>query len=142
MTVGMRGSVSPGPAARQTPPPTPEAASREREVAEEPLPRADEPAEALALLLATELELRRVVHDQHAVVLACAASTLPEVRRKDRLRRHPVIAEEPVCGLELRVVECLRKSRFRPLRDQVRENGKPPIQPLVAQFGIAELLGQ
>jgi len=63
------------------------------------------------------------------------------MRREDRLRRDPVVAEESVRRFELGVVERLREARVRSLRDQVGEDPEPPVQPVVAQLGAAELLG-
>jgi hypothetical protein len=77
---------------------------REREVAEEPLARPEEPPEPGALLLPAELELGGVMDHEHPLVLLRASGALPQVWREDRLWRHAAIAEEPVRSLKLCVV--------------------------------------
>src|SRR5205823_1750236 len=54
----------------------------QRKVPEEALARMDQPTKSLALGITWELELGRVVNDQHAPVLRCAASRLPKVGRR------------------------------------------------------------
>lgn len=112
---------------------------RQREVTKEALAGPDQATQSLSLLLATELELGRVVHDQHAFMLASATHALPEVRGENRLGRHPVVPEESIRRLQLGVVERVREPHARTLGDQIREHPQAAVQPLVAQLGPAQL---
>lgn len=115
---------------------------RKREVTEEPLPGADEPAEPLPLLLSPELELGGVVDHQHPGELGRALGGLPEVGREDRLRRQPLVAEEAVRRLELGIVERLRKAHPGRSGNGICQQAQAPIQPLVAQLRACQLLGR
>jgi hypothetical protein len=91
----------------------------QRKVPEEALARMDQPTKSLALGITWELELGRVVNDQHAPVLRCAASRLPKVGRQDGLGRHAVIAKKPIRGFQLSVVQRLRKALAWPFSELI-----------------------
>jgi len=79
----------------------------QREMAKEALPRADQTAEALPLRLASKLELRRVMHDENVSVSRRTACRLPIVRSENRFRCDLRVPEEPVCALQLGVIQRL-----------------------------------
>ena len=108
-------------------------AHREREVAEEALRGGlDQPAEPLPLGLPTELELGRVVGNNHPRLRRSAPRCLAEVRSQDGLGRHLLIAEKPIGGLQLGVIQRLWKALARALRKTRRQQPKAPIQAGIA----------
>ncbi len=63
------------------------------EVSEEALAGPDESAEPFTLRIAAELELRRIVQDEHVLVRQSTARRLPIVRPENRFRRDLRVAE-------------------------------------------------
>lgn len=61
------------------------------------------------------------------------------MRRKDRLRRHAVVAEEAVRRFQLSVIQRLWEALSGALAEPIREQPESSIQPDVAQIGVAEL---
>src|SRR6185503_6412357 len=114
----------------------------QREVAEEALGgRLDQMAKAAPLLLATEFELRRVVRDDNPRQLCRPPTRLAEVRRKNRVRRHLVVAEEAVGGLQLGVIQRLREALRGSFGKAVHQKSQAPIEALVAEIGVNGLRG-
>jgi hypothetical protein len=117
-------------------------AHRQREVAEEPLrARADQVAKTASLLLASELELRRVVRHDNPGKLARSAGRLAEVRSQDRVQRDLLVADEPVGGLEFGVIQRLREALCGAFGEAIHQESKAPIQALVAEIGVNEVGG-
>src|SRR4029453_14056004 len=115
---------------------------RQREVPEEPL-RAwpNQVAETASLLLASELELRRVVRHDDPGQRPRSPRRLAEGRSQDRLRRALVVAEEAVGGFQLGVVQRLREALCGALGETIHQETQAPIQALVAEVGVNELEG-
>ena len=110
-------------------------------MSEESLPRSDQTAQSWALGLPRELELGRVVHDQHVRMAGRTACGLPHVRSQDALGRDAVIAEEAVRGLQFGIIKRLGKALAWAVSEPIGQPAQPAIQSLIAQLRVAQLRG-
>ena len=69
---------------------------RERDMAEEAVPDVRDEPNAIALGVATKLELRRVMEHKHGTVLFAPLDCRGDMRLQDELLRYTIVAEEPV----------------------------------------------
>ncbi|CAE6760699.1 hypothetical protein R69746_03380 [Paraburkholderia aspalathi] len=96
--------------------------------------------QAFGLRQVREIELTRVLRHQHQWQLSYAAKCLVDMPAKYALNINLWIVEEPVCRLQIRSTESLRKRTVRCLRQLPCQQGQALRQSGIPERGGAKLV--